>query len=186
MTFLEVLGWIGTVLYLLNHGYISVTTDWNKEIYYSGNAIAALLLVISSLAIGSWQAVIINSFWAIVSVRSLLGSGTSNKMITHQQFGVVLLIILLAAFLSIFIAPEATISILGWSSVWVFCISYLLFTSGDILPRYYFLYSAYAATVLLPQLWADSNMAVFYLEIVWAVLSLYAAKKRFSQAHIID
>ena len=36
-------------LYLVNHGYISVVKNWNPKIYYSGNLLAALSLVVSSL-----------------------------------------------------------------------------------------------------------------------------------------
>ena len=68
----EVIGWFGTVLYLINHVYISLNSQYKKNIYYVGNAIAALALVLSSLVVSSMQAVIINGFWAIVSVALLI------------------------------------------------------------------------------------------------------------------
>ena len=186
MNFLEVLGWTGTLLYLINHGYISFYNNWNKTIYYSGNGVAAILLIITSLAIGSWQAVIINLFWAAISARFLIGIVVKRPIITKQYFEYLLVLMISIALISIFLFPNWTFSILGWSSVWAFCIGYLLFSSNHLLPRYYFLYSAYAAIALLPQLWLDLNMAVFFLEIIWAMMSLYAAIKRFAQIHIID
>ena len=183
---IAVFGWLGTLLYLLNHAYISLESDWKTRIYYSGNLLAAVLLVMQSSVLATWQAVAINAFWALVSVALLCRLAIDKVPFSMRGF------LLLALLLIVWVGSQATVSTtallsaLGWSSAYFFCASYLLFSSGKMPPRYYFLCNLYAALALLPQLWISENWPVFCLEIIWAVLSAIGAAKRFYTIHLID
>ena len=86
MNLLALIGWSGTLLYLLNHAYISLAPNWKSTIYYGGNLIAALCLVLTSAVAQSWQAVVINSFWAIISVLLLANISLKNAPFTQPLF----------------------------------------------------------------------------------------------------
>lgn len=183
---IAVIGWCGTILYLLNHGYISLNKNWRKSIYYTANAIAAICLIISSSINNSWQAVVINGFWAIISFSLLL-----NLDLTKIKFSKRLFHLIIAIMLAIFIGQyalsnNANLPLLGWTSAFVFSACYLLFSSEKMLPRYYLCWNAFAALALLPQLYLDQNWPVFTLEISWAVISIYGAIKRFEQVHLVQ
>lgn len=180
------LGWIGTCLYLLNHSYISIKPNWNHKIYYGGNLLAAIALVISSIVVNSWQAVIINSFWAVISLLLLLQMSPAFIPISLKHF-----YWSIALFVCVILYRSTTlatldVALLGWLSAYIFSIAYLLFSIKKLLPRYYLLFNAFAALSLLPQLWLDNNMPVFTLEIIWALISLYGAFQRYSNLRLID
>lgn len=186
MNLLALIGWSGTLLYLLNHAYISLAPNWKSTIYYGGNLIAALCLVLTSAVAQSWQAVVINSFWAIISVLLLANISLKNAPFTQPLFnsGIALLWLWLAA-QSLF-SGALDLTILGWTSAYVFSFAYLLFSAGRMAQRHYLLWNAYAALALLPQLWIDQNLPVFALEIAWACLSVYGAARRYSEIRLID
>lgn len=186
MTLLSLLGWSGTLLYLINHGYISLVEKWKPSLYYGGNLIAALSLVITSVVTQSWQAVVINGFWALISILLLAKIDLKRFSIPQSWFmaGVGLLWLWLA-FTSVR-AAAIDLAILGWTSAYVFSLAYLLFSAGHMAPRHYLLWNGYAALALLPQLWLDQNHPVFALEIAWACLSFYGAARKYSQVHLID
>ena len=180
------LGWIGTFIYLLNHGYISFKTNWKSSIYYGGNLVAALSLVVSSYVASSYQAVFINSFWAVVSVAILLNWPLKKVPANVRVFysGLSLLVVLFA--FNLIVNGTFDAMILGWSSAYVFTFGYLLFCTKKIGLMPYLLLNAYAAIVLLPQLWLDNNWPVFALEIAWAGISLVGAYKHINEPHLMD
>ena len=186
MTAVVLLGWSGTVLYLLNHAYISLQSQWRRDIYFAGNLLAASCLIISSVAAESWQAVVINGFWALISLL-LLAKFNLQKLPISQKYlngGVALFWLWLIAQLQQ--QGQFDFAILGWSSTLVFSVAYLLFSAERMAQRRYLLWNAYAALALLPQLWLDQNLPVFALETVWALISLYGAALKSTQVHLID
>lgn len=183
------LGWLGSILYLINHGYISVVKNWNPKIYYGGNLIAALSLVVSSLMIVSYQAVVINGFWAIISILLLIKVDVAKVPLSKKLFSVGFIIII--AWLSLAGFQEGWrsstfFSYLGWSSSYVFCLSYFLFCSKKLSHVNYLLLNIYAASALLPLLWEQQNWPVFSLEVCWAVISAYGVLARIDEVHLID
>ncbi|TYK64509.1 CBU_0592 family membrane protein [Colwellia echini] len=183
------LGWFGSVLYLLNHGYISVVKNWRPNIYYAGNLIAALALVVSSLIIVSYQAVVINGFWALISILLLIKFDVAKVPLSKRIFYLGFILILIW---SAYIGFEqgfysyAFYTCLGWSSSYVFCLSYLLFCSKKLKHINYLLLNFYAASALLPILWSQQNWPVFTLEVSWALISAYGAYTRMDEVHLID
>ncbi|MGB1261558.1 MAG: CBU_0592 family membrane protein [Cognaticolwellia sp.] len=179
-------GWLGTILYLVNHGYISLIAKWRKNIYYAGNAIAAICLVISSTVSHSWQAVVINSFWTIISISLLFGFDLTNVKFNKHIFRVIVAAMLIVFCGQYLLEQTFNLTLLGWISAFVFSACYLLFSADKMLPRYYLLWNAFAAVTLLPQLWLDQNWPVFALEIAWAIISIYGAIRRFEQVHLVQ
>lgn len=183
---LELIGWVGTIVYLLNHAYISVKKDWNKTLYYVGNAFAAGSLVLSSLVINSWQAVINNGFWLIVSALLLLGFNLNRVPISKPIFYILLAAIWIWILLGFVVSVAIDYAYLGWSSVLCFGLAYLLFSADKMSISHYLGWNIYAALALLPQLWLDQNIPVFVLEIIWAVISLFGVIKRTDTSHLLD
>lgn len=181
-----ILGWAGTIIYLLNHGYISLVSQWRPTIYYGGNLVAATALVITSLQHHSHQAVIINSFWALLSLALLCKLPVERLPFNNRLFYLLLIGFVAVIGFQIFSDLQQVIIVLGWSSAFVFSGSYLLFSAGKMKQIHYLAFNAYAAIALLPQLWIDGNWPVFGLEIVWAIISLYGFYKRLDQVHLID
>ncbi|GHE81437.1 CBU_0592 family membrane protein [Thalassotalea profundi] len=184
-----ILGWIGSILYLINHGYISSVKQWNPNIYYGGNLIAALSLVISSLMIFSSQAVVINGFWAFISILLIVKFEVAKIPFSKRVFYLGLIFILAWAAYIGFEYSVTSINfytVLGWSSSYVFCLSYFLFCSKKLNDIKYLLFNAYAATALLPILWSQGNWPVFSLEVCWAVISVYGLYSRIEKVHLID
>ncbi|WP_019027621.1 CBU_0592 family membrane protein [Colwellia piezophila] len=184
-----ILGWLGSVLYLMNHGYISVVKNWRPKVYYGVNLLAALSLVASSLMIYSYQAVVINSFWAIISILLLIKFDVAKVPLSRRFFylGFVLIIAwLIFSGLKYSWNSSTFHGYLGWSSSYVFCLSYLLFCSKKLSHINYLVFNIYAGSALLPILWAQQNWPVFTLQICWALISAYGVYTRSEQAHLID
>jgi hypothetical protein len=180
------LGWFGTVAYLVNHAYISLVQQRNNTIYYGGNFLAATALVISSMASHSFQAVVINGFWALISILILAKVDLQRFPVSRRLFNAILVLFALALLYQALLNSEFDIRLLGWSSAFVFSASYLLFSVGKMRILIYLLCNAYAAFALLPQVWQDENWPVFVLEICWGCISIYGAARRYNQVHLID
>ena len=168
------LGWVGTVLYLGNHAYLSFHRSHDPRVYFGLNFVAALALVISSSVISSWQAAATNLFWALVSLFAI-----SRITFTHRfslsEFWITTPIIiggLLGVAYSV-LKYATGMTILGWSAGALFCAAYLLFTTGTIDRVRFLLYNIVAATSIMPVLYIHENWPVFALEIAWIAVSAF-------------
>jgi len=168
----SVLGWSGVILYLLAHGRISVLKHKADREYYLMNLIAAVLVVVSSLIISSWQPVIINTFWALVSLAAVCRFRLPSLFLDNRVLALLVGLMFVAGTLYIVMIGKIGFSILAWSSVIAFCFSYWLFSCRQLSQKGYFLFSMYAAYILLPQLYLDTNWPVFVMELVWGSLSV--------------
>ncbi|NTS78017.1 hypothetical protein HR060_14250 [Catenovulum sp. SM1970] len=183
------LGWLGSILYLVNHGYISVVKNWRNDIYYGGNLVAALSLVISSLFLSSYQAVVINTFWAVISFLLLIKVDITKVAIPKQAFYVGFISFIGFCTWSAWQSGLTSLNFytsLGWSSSFVFCLSYFLFSSKKLSHIQYLSFNFYASVALLPLLWQQDNLPVFTLQICWAGISAFGVYKRMDNAHLID
>ena len=181
-----ILGWGGTLLYLLNHAYLSFIPNWNKTIYYSVNLIAALALVVSSVVLNSWQAVAINMFWAVVSALMVFEFSLRNLPILSRRFFLLLSVLVIVFVFAYLSSSEDIWNLVSWIAAVIFCISYLMFTISKMNSKSYQIANFFAAIMCLPALWLQKNFAVFALEIVWALISIWSALKNFEEAYIID
>ncbi|MEP4890454.1 MAG: hypothetical protein ABJV04_10535 [Aliiglaciecola sp.] len=180
------LGWIGTVLYLLNHAYLSLVTNWSPRVYYAGNLIAATSLIINSVLVSSWQAVVINGFWAVISLLLLLNIPLKNTPLTFRMMAITVACMWVAALFGLFYEFELAIRILGWTSALVFGAAYLLFCAQKMSQKTYLYLNVYAALALTPQLWMDKNYPVLTLEVIWALISIHGALRQRDNTHLID
>jgi len=186
---ISILGWLGSILYLVNHGYIAVVKNWNHNVYYVGNFFAASFLVVSSLIIFSYQAVVINGFWAIISILLLLKFDVSKVPLSKFIFQLGFITIMAFLAFSLYLdgwESSAFQNYLGWSSSYVFCLSYFLFCSKKLSHINYLLFNVYAAIALLPILFLQQNWPSFGLEVCWALISMYGVFTRREQIHLID
>lgn len=181
------MGWSGTVIYLANHTYISVKVDWHKLVYFGGNFIAATFLLIQSTYLASWQAVVINGFWMIISICLLVGI-SFERINVDVKFYYVICALLLGGLCvsSVFLDWVCLAQLFAWSSAFIFCSCYFLFSAKLISSRVYLGFNIYAALVLLPQLYLTSNWPAFGLEVAWAAISTYGVIKSYQTVHLID
>lgn len=177
-TWVDLIGWCGTVVYLANHAYLSLSVQHKKTLYFGANALAAACLVFSSVILSSWQAALNNGFWLLISV--LLLAKVNLQQLTVSK---VLLYVLFGGLFAVFLfgwastgLPDA--ALMGWSSVLCFGMAYLLLSATKITVLEYLCWNIYAALAFLPQLWLDQNIPVLALEIAWAGVSVFGALKR--------
>ena len=170
----DYIGWFGTFLYLANYAYLAFCSEWNRSVYFTANAIAAISLVISSFAIASWQAVGINFFWAFISLWLLFGKGFQFVSVSPRILNSITLGFWLLALAALVVDLPLSVSVLGWSSTFAFSASYLLFAAKTLPIGSYHIWNAYAAFVLLPQLYFDNNWPVLAMEICWLFISISA------------
>lgn len=172
----SVLGWFGAILYLLNHGYLAFQKGQESTLYYWLNLVAATALVVSSVALFSWQPVLTNAFWVGVSALALF-RGSRQQAPSEGRFaagffvwpiGLALTAGLLVATSRHYLGME----IVGWAGTALFCAAYWMFATGTIERPRFLIYNAVAALALSPILFLDQNWPVFFLEIVWALTSI--------------
>lgn len=184
---LSIIGWIGTAVYLINHIYISVSPNWKRIVYFGGNLVAASLLVIQSAYLSSWQAVVINGFWMIISACLLAKIPfDSIKLTAPAYYKICTVFAILLLSYCLLSDLQVSIHVIGWSSAFVFCSSYFLFSANRLSSRAYLLLNACAAIALLPLLWINHNWPVFALEIAWASISIFGVIKSYEDIHLID
>lgn len=183
---IALIGWFGTCLYLLNHGYISFKSDWQKSWYYGGNAVAALCLTFTSYLNDSWQALAINGFWAFVSVAMLMNISVQRIPSSRQLFFAIVTVLLMWFIGQQIIQGHTNIALLGWIGAFIFTKCYLLFSQKKLTEEQYLWWNALAAIILLPQLWQDENWPSFALEVAWAMISIYGASRHKEEVHLVS
>lgn len=172
--FFVALGWVATASYLIGHIYMSLQPEFKARIYYSLNLIGAVGFIISSGVISSWQSVIINVFWALISVAALRGA--SKLPFFPLSRWVLLGPTFLAALISGIIMVANTVlgaNILGWAGTLLYIIGYYLFASETVKKWQFLIYNTIAALILLPVYYLDGNWPAFGLSVVWSVISLF-------------
>ncbi|WP_031551323.1 CBU_0592 family membrane protein [Parvularcula oceani] len=171
---LDLIGWAGTLLYLVNHGLLSRAGGAADRRYYVLNLIAAAALTFTSAIEASWQAVGTNAFWTVLSLYGILGLDDGPALPLRPKWLLPPLAALGAA--GIAAAPFAPLlgaEALGWAGTLTFSLSYLLFSAGRIVRRDFLGLNALAALALIPILAIDGNWPVFGLEVAWFVLSVW-------------
>ncbi len=168
------LGWVGTTLYLGNHGYLSFHPDYKPKLYFALNFVAALALVISSSVISSWQAVATNAFWGVVSFIAIANISFSRRVSLSEIWIAAPIAVGSITGMAYAVVDYATgMTILGWAAGALFCAAYLLFTTGAIKRSRFLIYNIIAAMSLMPILYLQGNWPVFALEAAWIAVSLF-------------
>ncbi|MBB4657554.1 CBU_0592 family membrane protein [Parvularcula dongshanensis] len=171
---LALIGWTGTLLYLINHVLLSRAGGAASPRYYALNLAAAAALTFTSFIEASWQAVGTNLFWTVVSLYALVGREEGPALALRPEW----VLWPLAALGGVGVAmvpfvPLGGIETLGWSGTLAFSGSYLLFSAGRIARRSFLGVNALAALALIPVLTVDANWPVLGLEVAWFALSAW-------------
>lgn len=70
--FIDILGWTGSILYLLAYGLVSARkTEGDSLVYQGMNIFAAALLVIYSLSLGAYATTGLNAVWVAIGLITL-------------------------------------------------------------------------------------------------------------------
>lgn len=69
---INLLGWIGSILYLLTYALVSLKKTEGDSIFYQGmNIIAGILLVIYSLSLAAYATTGLNAVWVAIGFFTL-------------------------------------------------------------------------------------------------------------------
>ena len=72
ISLIYILGWTGSILYLLAYALISAKkTEGDSLLYQSINIFAGTLLVIYTLALGAYATTGLNAVWVVIGVLTL-------------------------------------------------------------------------------------------------------------------
>lgn len=78
---INILGWTGSILYLLAYALVSAKKTAGDSFLYQGiNILAGLLLVIYTLALGAYATTVLNVAWVAIGVFTL-----GRKWLTHNH-----------------------------------------------------------------------------------------------------
>lgn len=69
---IDILGWTGSVLYLLAYALVSLKrTEGNSLLYQGMNIFAGILLVIYTFSLGAYATTGLNVAWAVIGIFTL-------------------------------------------------------------------------------------------------------------------
>lgn len=69
---IDILGWTGSILYLLAYGLVSAKKTEGDSVLYQGiNIFAGVLLVIYTLSLGAYATTGLNAVWVAIGVFTL-------------------------------------------------------------------------------------------------------------------
>jgi hypothetical protein len=70
--FINILGWTGSVLYLIAYALVSLKKTEGDSLLYQGiNIIAGFLLVIYTIYLGAYATTALNTIWAVIGIFTL-------------------------------------------------------------------------------------------------------------------
>lgn len=167
------IGWIATAAYLTAHAYLAIKPNYIERIFYGLNFVGATGFIISSAAILSWQSVVINVFWAFISV-AFLSSGSIMPKLTLSRWVIItpsFAIILASGVISLYNLPLA-VNTLGWAGTVLYVSGYFLFSTGTIRKWQYLFFNTIAALILLPVYHLDGNWPAYALSVAWSAISI--------------
>ncbi len=172
--YIEVIGWIGSFLYILSYFLISFDYLKVNKLYYLLNILAAAFVIVISLYKQTIQPIAINSIWLYISFL-----GYNNKKISfiffHKKFlHIVSFIFLAVIIISFFYSYKQAFNVLAWFSVFSFSFSYFLFSIQRISEKLFHIYNFLAAMSLIPKMYMYDNMQVVVLESLWAFFAIKA------------
>ena len=69
---IDILGWTGSILYLLAYALVSLKKTEGDSVLYQGmNVVAGLLLVVYTLSLGAFATTGLNAVWVLVGLFTL-------------------------------------------------------------------------------------------------------------------
>ncbi len=170
---IEIVGWCGSLLYLLSYILLAVNLIEKGKGYYYLNIIAAIFVIIISLEKTTYQAVVINLLWGMISLNSLYRFFKTKAPIKLSVFRLINILLLLIFTSVLFLNVTEGINLFGWLSVVYFISSYFYFASSYISEKEFHIWNFLAALSIIPQLYIDQNWPVIVLETFWAAFAVW-------------
>jgi len=172
MNFWDIVGWLGTALYLLGYALLASRVLSAGRAYFLLNVFAAAFVAAVSIAKGSVQAVFVHGLWAVASVYGVCG-------LAPPLFGLrpLLVRVAVSAFVVVGLAAMPWVGLavssgwMAWASVVGYTGAYVLFTSGRMGMLEFHIVNLVASAAILPVLVLDANWPTFALEFVWLVVA---------------
>jgi len=174
MYFFEIMGWIGSFLYIFSYFLLAYKIIDNGKLYYLLNKIAAALIIIISFVKNTFQPIVINTIWFYISYMAYHQKDIKISFLNKYLLYFGTTIFLISSFIFLFIEINLSFEILAWFSVFSFSISYFLYSMGNIDEKSFHFYNFLAAISLIPKMILFSNYQVVILETLWAIFALYA------------
>ena len=185
MIILEIAGWAGAFLYLYAYLLIVLKINKTQRYYLLTNAIAATGVVLVSVLKGTYQAVILNLAWLVISGLRFYSVNMPRRIPGRLFLRTMVPVCFVWVVISYWaIAPHHSISVLAWLGTATFLLAYLLFVNERLTLREFNLWNIAAPIALLPRLYEDANWAVFALETLWASAALYATLTHRPAVHV--
>lgn len=175
MIILEIVGWIGSFVYILSYFLLAYKFIEKGKLYYFLNKVAAVLIILVSYYKNTFQPIVINVIWLYISYLGYYCKTVEirfiNKLFLHITSTLFFFIFTL---LLLFSTKELSFEVIAWFSVFAFSCSYFLFSTQKINEQTFHIYNFLAAVTLIPKMILYDNYQVVVLEFLWALFALIA------------
>lgn len=182
MLWVEIIGWVGSTLYLVSYFLLAYKLINKSKFYYMLNTVAGILAAILSIYKETWQTVFLNLFWVFISIFAYYNRWLNLSIVSPRIFNISIgLIICISMIVVLFEKHDLGIDILAWSSVYLFIISFYLISMRKISLQVFNLYNFIAAIMIIPKMFVYQNYQVASVQIIWALIAInayYRDKKR--------
>ena len=178
MNIFEVIGWIGSFIYILSYFLLAYKIIDAGKFYYLLNKIAATLIVIISFIKNTFQPIVINSIWLYISYMAYHNKEIKVSFLNRYFLHIGSLLLISISVIYLFIDIEISFEIFAWFSVFAFSTSYLLYSTEGLSEKYFHFYNFIAAISLIPKMILFENYQVVFLEVLWATFALQAYIKQ--------
>lgn len=176
------LGWCATGVYLGAHAYLSVVQQYRRDVYLLLNVLGGVLLMVASVGMSSPHAVVINGYWAVVSLLALGGLFARMRITVPRGWMLAALYALIAITSLVVIAqagkPHAVVATVGWAGTVTYCAIYWLIATRQIARSSYLWLSIAAGLCVLPAYADDANWPSFAMNLCWIGISAYGLARR--------
>ena len=171
---LEIIGWMGSILYVLSYFLLSRQLIKKGKTYYLLNGLAALCVVIISIYKNTYQPVAINIIWFYISYLGYNSKSIKHTIVNASFMNIVTILFIIVSLYSYYCCESFTYDILAWLSVFAFSSSYFLYVTDQITDKTFHFYNIIAALSILPKMIIFENYQVLLLEFFWVLLATSA------------
>lgn len=169
----SIAGWSGTIIYLATYSLVALGLLEAGSIYLGFNIVAAAMIMVAAAAKGTWAVFSLNFTWAVISLRACVASPLSLPLFSLSLSRWSLLTFFLIA-MSLFSLgrPAQVLEALAWCFFLGYVVAYLLSLSKRIGLMEFQSRNLFAATIIIPSLWAAQSWAFVTIQVFWLAISL--------------
>ncbi len=175
MLIIEIIGWIGSIMYLVAYFLLSNKIIEKDKLYYLLNIVAAVLVAILSTYKNTMQSVFLNLFWGYLSYFAYINKEFKFNIISVRLFNISISALLIVSFILLLLKKQfLALDTLAWISVFVFIVSYYLLLVNKISLQSFNIYNFIAAFIIIPKMYTFENYQVAFVQAIWAFFALKA------------